>query len=96
MWLVATVLNGTRLTLKRYMLLQQPNDPGKAGQQTGGRREERQPPAWRVKGRTAYRQLPVVKDAAQVVSGFIHLRLILLQQRDGVFYHGMVPLQTLL
>ena len=93
---MATVLNGARLTLKRFMLLQQPDDPSKAGQQTGGRREERQPQACWVEGRTAYRQLPVVKDAAQVVSGFIHLRLILLQQRDGVFYCGVVPLQTLL
>ena len=64
MSLVATVLNSARLTLKRYMLPQQPHDPGKTGQQTGGRREERQPQAWWVEGRTAYRQLPMVKDAA--------------------------------
>lgn len=48
------------------------------------------------RGLTTYRQPPMVKDTTQVVSGFIHLRLILLRQRDGVFYLGVVLLQTLL
>lgn len=47
-------------------------------------------------GLTTYQQPPLVKDTTQIVSGFIYLRLILLQQRDGVFYLGMVLLQTLL
>lgn len=51
--------------------------------------EETGPQAW---GLTTYRQLPVVKDTAQVASGIIHLRLILLQQRNGVFYLGVVLL----
>lgn len=38
----------------------------------------------------------MVEDATQVVFGFIHLWLILLQQRDEVFYLGIVLLQTLL
>ena len=38
----------------------------------------------------------MIKDTAQIVSGFIHLRLTLLQQRDRVFYLGVVLLQTLL
>lgn len=48
------------------------------------------------RGLTTYRQPPVVKDTTQMVSGFTHLRLILLRQRDGVFYLGVVLLQTLL
>lgn len=52
-------------------------------------REERRAPR-------THRQPPVVKDTTQMVSGFIHLRLILLGQREGVFYLGVVLLQTLL
>lgn len=50
----------------------------------------------RLGGLTTYRQLPMVEDTTQIVFGFIHLWLILLQQRDGVFYLGIVLLQTLL
>lgn len=38
----------------------------------------------------------MVEDTTQIVFGFMHLRLILVQQRDGVFYLGIVLLQTLL
>ena len=49
-----------------------------------------------MEGLATYRQPPTVEDPAQIVSGFIHLRLTLFQQRDGVFYLGIILLQILL
>jgi hypothetical protein len=45
---------------------------------------------------TTYRQLPLVKDSAQIIFGFIYPMFVLFQQRDGVLYFGVVLLQTLL